>query len=441
MNKFVSISIFTLSMPFAASAALTFDGASLPVVEVRPAASTGLEMIYVINNASGVRVSYTGGGTAWQSFGSSGGAYAEDLPASGGTVTLSGGDTGIIVTSGGRQYCYWIVDYSRHELELRNLSAAPGESDCSRMALALDGRAEAIPFYTITGRRDELGRELKLSYTTLAFDEDAFAYTTAEEEKILAGAGALFGIEAPLCDTRFRLSGDRFLRAWKMERSVESEMCATQAIAAETKAVQTERSNDNEQSDNADSGLGGSAPCEIEFSAAVSDGVVFREWQISRSPDFEIPENTFNEESFTYTFLENGTSYVRFVADNDAGTCGFTGTTYEIFIGESRLDIPNAFSPGASPGVNDEWKVSYKSLVEFECHIFNKWGIKMCSLTDPSQGWDGKYNGKVVPAGTYYYVIKAKGADGKEYKKSGDINIINYSGGSATGSGGEKDPE
>ena len=66
---------------------------------------------------------------------------------------------------------------------------------------------------------------------------------------------------------------------------------------------------------------------------------------------------------------------------------------------------------------------------------------RMCSLTDPSQGWDGKYNGKVVPAGTYYYVIKAKGADGKEYTKSGDINIINYSGGSATGSGGEKDPE
>lgn len=428
-------------MPFVASAALSFSGTTLPVIEIRPAASTGLEMIYVLDSATGVKVSYSGAAGSWQAFGASGGAYAEDIPSDGATVALSGGDTGIIVTEAGRQHCYWIVDYSRHELELRSLTAAPGDSDCSRTGLALDGHAEAIPFYTITGRRDELGRELKLSYTTLAFDEEMFAYKSTVEEKTLDGVGSLFGVEAPLCDTRFHLSGDRFLRAWKKELSVESDMCPTPAIAAETKAVQTERTNDNEQKDNAASGLGGSAPCEIEFSAAVTDGVVFREWQISKSPDFEIPENTFNEENFTYTFLENGTTYVRFVADNEAGTCGFTGTTYEIFIGESKLDIPNAFSPGASPGVNDEWKVSYKSLVEFECHIFNKWGVRMCSFTDPSQGWDGKYKGKVVPAGTYYYVIKAKGADGTEYKKSGDINIINYRGGSSTGSGSTEDSE
>ena len=50
----------------------------------------------------------------------------------------------------------------------------------------------------------------------------------------------------------------------------------------------------------------------------------------------------------------------------------------------------------------------------------------MATLSDPSQGWDGKYNGKAVPTGAYYYVIKAKGADGKAYDLSGDINIVNY---------------
>lgn len=44
----------------------------------------------------------------------------------------------------------------------------------------------------------------------------------------------------------------------------------------------------------------------------------------------------------------------------------------------------------------------------------------------PGKGWDGKYGGKVVPAGVYYYVIKAKGTDGKNYNLSGDINVVNY---------------
>jgi len=86
------------------------------------------------------------------------------------------------------------------------------------------------------------------------------------------------------------------------------------------------------------------------------------------------------------------------------------------------------FSPGATEGVNDEWKVSYKSIISFECHIFNRWGIKVAEFNDPSQGWDGRHGGKVVPAGVYYYVIKARGADGKNYDLKGDINIINYSG-------------
>ena len=68
--------------------------------------------------------------------------------------------------------------------------------------------------------------------------------------------------------------------------------------------------------------------------------------------------------------------------------------------------------------------MSYKSIVSFHCEIFNRWGQKLCTLTDPSQGWDGKYGGKVVGPGVYFYVIKARGADGKDYKLSGDINVI-----------------
>ncbi|MDE6062756.1 MAG: T9SS type B sorting domain-containing protein, partial [Duncaniella sp.] len=158
---------------------------------------------------------------------------------------------------------------------------------------------------------------------------------------------------------------------------------------------------------------------------AVTDAALFKEWQLSRFEDFEDTHLRFQELSFDYTFTEEGTTYVRFMCANADGSCEAYGDVYTVSIGASSLKCPNAFSPNGD-GVNDEWKVSYSSIVSFDCHIFDRYGHEMASFSDPSLGWDGKYKGKLVPSGAYYYVIKARGADGKNYKLSGDINIVNY---------------
>jgi len=106
------------------------------------------------------------------------------------------------------------------------------------------------------------------------------------------------------------------------------------------------------------------------------------------------------------------------------GTCQDSTEVYTITVGESRLEAPNIFSPGTTPGVNDEWKVAYKSIVSFKCWIFNRWGVQMFHFEDPAIGWDGKYKGKWVDPGVYFYVIEAKGADGKSHNLKGHINII-----------------
>ena len=111
---------------------------------------------------------------------------------------------------------------------------------------------------------------------------------------------------------------------------------------------------------------------------------------------------------------------------NDSGACESYSDIFTISIGESDLRCPNAFSPEASEGINDVWRVKYKSIISFECHIFNRWGVEIFKFNDPSQGWDGKYKGKYVGPGVYFYVIEAKGADGKKYKLKGDINIVGY---------------
>jgi gliding motility-associated-like protein len=94
------------------------------------------------------------------------------------------------------------------------------------------------------------------------------------------------------------------------------------------------------------------------------------------------------------------------------------------------------FSPGSEDEVNHIWKVSYKSLVEFHCWIFNRWGKLLYEFTDPSGGWDGYYNGRLVDTGVYYYVIEALGSDGIRYNPTGAISILRYSRSESSGGTG-----
>jgi len=426
-----TIAFASMMMIAASASALDFEGVSEPAVRVAAEASTGLEAVYVLPSTQGVTIGYDakGEGTVrWYRFSNLGGAYAEEISCSrnGNRVTAQAqsGDMGYIIEDSGTRTCFWVTDYSAHEFRAESLSVA-GEQTCSQAELTFMGNGSEIAYFTINGRRMVLSRDIELEYSTLVFDEEAFAYNLQTVTKTLASSGSTIYAYAPLFDTGFTLSGDRFLWEWNRAESVESGAYKAVAVEAQSRATQTPRDNDNEIKDSAD-GLGGSAPCDITFEAIVTDAAIFREWQISRSPEFDITENTYSELSFDYTFRENGSWYVRFVANNADGTCEFTAPVYEINIGESQLEIPNAFSPQGSPGVNDEWKVSYKSLISYECHIYNRWGKELFSSTDPSQGWDGRQGGKYVPAGVYFYVIKAMGADGRRYEKAGDINIINF---------------
>lgn len=425
----ILVAAVALCAALTSQAQLSFTGAQHQVISIDAEPSTGLEAIYVVSDAEGVTASYqsTSGSVEWLRYSNLGGGYAEELqPVSDGagkySVALGRDDMGYIIKDGSQMRCYWVVNYANHRLVLDALNIS-AEQDCDRTRLELRGSAGPITYYTINGQGKQLSRQLRLTYSTLQYDENAENYSGTVAEVEIESIETTFGVPAPLCDTGFLLEGDRFLRQWGIPESVESDTYATNAVEAHTWAVQTIRENENEQKVEAGT-LGGSAPVEIEFHAAVTDAAVFREWMLASDAEFNNVIDRYQQLDLTYTFRENGLTYVKFVANNDAGTCEYSSETYEVMVGESDLKCPNAFSPGSSEGVNDEWRVSYKSLIEFECHIFNRWGQELCSFTDPGKGWDGKHNGKLVPPGAYYYVITALGSDGRKYKLSGAINIV-----------------
>ena len=170
---------------------------------------------------------------------------------------------GLIVEEDGRQTCYYVVNYANHPCSLSALDIAP-ERDCTYTALTLHGSAPRINYYTAAGAARELSRELLLEYNTLVYSADQQRYLQQTTALNLPSVNGPIHCTAPLCDTEFHLSGDRFLRQWGMEQTVTSPTFATNAISATVSATQQERDVPNEQKNTSEgSALGGSAPAEI----------------------------------------------------------------------------------------------------------------------------------------------------------------------------------
>ena len=84
------------------------------------------------------------------------------------------------------------------------------------------------------------------------------------------------------------------------------------------------------------------------------------------------------------------------------------------------LVIPNYFTPDAD-GVNDEWVVeNLPSALPFTVEVFDRYGNSVYRSEDYQNDWQGTYEGKTLPVGTYYYFIT--NPEGDSYK--GAINIL-----------------
>ncbi|MBE6309449.1 MAG: gliding motility-associated C-terminal domain-containing protein [Bacteroidales bacterium] len=434
--KKISITIAIILCLYVSAEAQTirFSGTEHSVWEESPEKSTGLDKIYALYSASGVSMSYEAAKSnkevKWYKYDKMGGGYAEELIGivkNGTTTTMPQveGNCGYIIEEGDHRTYLWVVDYSRYYLNVVSIEPAD-EQDCGSIALNVSGEGDDIVYTTINGVSKVLSRDITLTYNSLEWNSENKQWEQKKVEKNYNGfKNSIYEI-APLCNTSFTLKGDRFLDFWGEGVTVSYDGYEAQSIDVQTVAEQLEREVPNEKKDGENSILGGSAPVDITFTAYPTDAVAQREWQMSKDPDFGTIESVFADDVYQETFTEAGTFYYRYVCKNSAGTCESISELYTVSIGESILVCPNAFSPTSTPGVNDEWRVQYKSIVSFKCWIFNRWGVQICELTDPSQGWDGKYKGKYVSSGVYYYVIQAEGADGKEYKLNGDINIINY---------------
>ena len=92
-----------------------------------------------------------------------------------------------------------------------------------------------------------------------------------------------------------------------------------------------------------------------------------------------------------------------------------------------QIYVPNAFSPN-DDGINDKFRpFSDCELLDFNIRIFNRWGDLVFESTNPEEGWEGEFNGKLLNMGTYIWMLQFNvNEDGnlRLVEMSGDVTIL-----------------
>lgn len=351
-------------------------------------------------------------------------------------------NTGYIVYVDSVRTTFWVLDYSRYKPRLDSFEPdLTYDNLCEETVLVLTGDLPELSYRSLFGTKHIINRECEIVYTSLMWGGEEWQDSLCTERQILRERMI---VGAPLCNTTFILRADNIAEALGLSPdSIESNIYNACAVAAHPTTVTTVRGTeeDNKMTNEVDrpveaTQLKGSAPLDILFKANGNTPVAqYYRWQIMKGNDLIAQRN---DESHRYVFDDFGEYRVLLWVSNDR--CYSDSIEIQVSVSTSQLLVPNVFTPNGD-GRNDEFRVMYRSIIEFECWVYNRWGKLVYHWTDPAKGWDGTINGRPAAEGAYYYVIRAKGADadaGGKYHKttknnpaavgiyqlSGDINLI-----------------
>jgi gliding motility-associated-like protein len=102
--------------------------------------------------------------------------------------------------------------------------------------------------------------------------------------------------------------------------------------------------------------------------------------------------------------------------------CGEMSDT--MFLSTNNCDpaiaAPNAFTPNGD-GRNDVFQVKAENIQNFQIYVYDRWGTLLFESKDLQQGWDGKFNGELCPAGAYVWMAVYDVYDESGRKKTENV--------------------
>ena len=376
-----------------------------------------------------------------------------DQPVTSGSEDFYPDDGSYYVEVDGQKEYFYLFSYANYQANTSDWELSV-EPQCESTILTLSGTLPSELAYVIAdGRIRTVPRRCTVSYTALGWGESAWTDSAATET--FDFPQTTFVLPALYKATDITLTVDDLAKALGLEQDsvsvgLDEPIAVTSHVTSrtETRGEKGEPSNELERPTD-ETVVKGSGELRIQFYSNPTPAATFFSWRVYKGTKLLY---TRNDENLLEVFSEPASYRVVCTVmgtDCPCETCAHDSTEVTVSISESELLVPNVFTPNGD-GMNDEFRVQYRSIAEFHCWVYNRWGKLVYEWTDPAKGWDGTINGRPAAEGAYFYVIRARGTDAKAgqgyvskptynrwknsqdksenivgiYQLSGDINLI-----------------
>lgn len=332
-------------------------------------------------------------------------------------------NTGYVLDVDGVKTSLWVFDYSFYKPTFNSLVANDALSVCEEVKIQLNALIPTFYYENIHGSKLSLDRKFTLKYHNIEWANKQWSQPKEITTSVVLPNLNDIIVSIPLINTHFTIIDDEYAGLNDSETSISTTTeYQTKAVKCNITTETVSRDKDefkNENNRPDKESLKGSSPLDVYFNSNATVAVNTYLWEIFKKGD-QTPFISRTATNNTYSFTEVGKYVVKLRVSNQH--CAHTDTV-EVEVFESSLVAPKVFTPNGD-NVQDEFRVAYQSINEFECTILNRWGRIVYKWNNPAKGWNGKIGNREAAIGPYYYVIKAKGSDGRIYKLTGHVNLI-----------------
>ena len=142
---------------------------------------------------------------------------------------------------------------------------------------------------------------------------------------------------------------------------------------------------------------------DIEIEDLQSSNTITVFTEVEDEWEYQLDDEPFQSQNVFVDVLPG----VHTITVNDPEGCGSVGEQV-VVVGFSNFFTPNG------DGINDFWNISGISILEDPVvHIYDRYGTLLAQLQSNSLGWDGTYNGRMLPSTDYWFKLTYLDGEGE----------------------------